>query len=85
MVARTMVPNTVADHFDITTQTISTSLRVLTHCEMVTLEHQGREIYYLLQIDKMKQLDTWLEQFRHIWENRFDQLDQLLLTIKKNR
>jgi len=33
----------------------------------------------------MKELDHWLEQFRKIWESRFKQLDQVLLTIKKNK
>jgi hypothetical protein len=33
----------------------------------------------------MKEIDKWLEQYRKIWENRFDQLDQVLSTIKKAR
>jgi hypothetical protein len=51
----------------------------------VKKEHQGREIYYQLEIGKMKEIDQWLEQFRKIWEGRFQQLDQLLLTIKKKK
>jgi hypothetical protein len=46
---------------------------------------RGREIYYHLNIDKMKEIDKWLEQFRKIWESRFKQLDEVLLTIKKNK
>ncbi|HEY4288507.1 MAG TPA: metalloregulator ArsR/SmtB family transcription factor [Puia sp.] len=80
-----MTPNAIADHFDTTRQAISKHLRVLTECELVKQEHQGREIYYQLEIDKMKEIDKWLEQFRQIWENRFMQLDQLLLTIKKKK
>ena len=48
-------------------------------------EQKGREIYYSLEIDKMKEIDKWLEQFRKIWETRFNQLDNLLSTIKKNK
>ena len=33
----------------------------------------------------MKEIDKWLEQFRKIWENRFNQLDKLLITIKKQK
>jgi len=51
----------------------------------VTQNHQGREIYYFLQIDKMKEIDHWLEQFRKIWESRFDQLDTLLATLKSQQ
>lgn len=78
-----MTPNTLAAHFDTTRQAVSKHLRILTECEMVKQEHQGREIYYQLEIDKMKEIDKWLEQFRKIWEDRFNQLDHLLLTIKQ--
>jgi len=80
-----MTPNAIADHFDVTRQAISKHLRILTECELVKQEYQGREIYYQLEIDKMKEIDKWLEQFRKIWESRFRQLDQLLSTIKKKK
>jgi len=80
-----MTPNAIAEHFDTTRQAVSKHLRILTECELIKQEHQGREIYYSLEIDKMKEIDKWLEQFRKIWETRFNQLDNLLSTIKKNR
>jgi DNA-binding transcriptional ArsR family regulator len=80
-----MTPNAIASHFDTTRQTISKHLRILTECEVVKQEHQGREIYYQLEIDKMKEIDKWLEQFKKIWESRFQQLDQLLSTIKRKK
>lgn len=78
-----MTPNAIAQHFDTTRQAISKHLKILTECELVKQGHQGREIYYQLEIDKMKEIDKWLEQFRELWETRFLQLDELLLTIKK--
>ncbi len=80
-----MTPNAIAEHFDTTRQAVSKHLRILTECELLKQEHQGREIFYQLEIDKMKEIDKWLEQFRKIWENRFQQLDQLLATIKKQK
>ena len=80
-----MTPNAIAEHFDTTRQAVSKHLRILTECELLKQEHQGREIYYSLEIDKMKEIDKWLEQFRKIWETQFNQLDHLLSTIKKNR
>lgn len=80
-----MTPSALAEHFDSTQQGISKHLKILTECQLVRKEHQGREIYYQLEIDKMKEVDKWLEQFRKIWESRFDQLDQLLSTIKKRK
>jgi DNA-binding transcriptional ArsR family regulator len=80
-----MTPNAIAEHFDTTRQAISKHLRILTECELLKQEQRGREIYYQLEIDKMKEIDKWLEQFRKIWESRFIQLDQLLATIKKKK
>ena len=80
-----MTPNAIADNFNTTRQAVSKHLRILTECEIVKQEQKGREIYYSLEIDKMKEIDKWIEQFRKIWENRFNQLDNLLSTIKKNK
>ena len=77
-----MTPNAIAEHFDTTRQAVSKHLRILTECELVKQEQQGREIYYSLEIDKMKEIDQWLEQYRKIWETRFSQLDKLLATKK---
>lgn len=78
-----MTPNTIAENFNSTRQAVSKHLRILTECELVKQEQKGREIYYSLEIDKMKEIDQWIEQFRKIWETRFNQLDHLLSTIKK--
>jgi DNA-binding transcriptional ArsR family regulator len=80
-----MTPNALAEHFDTTRQAVSKHLRILTECELVKQEHQGREIYYQLEIEKMKEIDKWLEQYRKIWETRFSQLDDVLATIKKQK
>lgn len=80
-----MTPNAIADNFNTTRQAVSKHLRILTECELVKQVQKGREIYYSLEIDKMKEIDKWLEQYRQIWETRFNQLDNLLSAIKKNK
>ena len=80
-----MTPNAIAEHFDTTRQAVSKHLRILTECELVKQEQSGREIYYLLDANKMKEIDKWLAQFRKIWENRFNELDKVLATIKNKR
>ncbi|ANE50825.1 ArsR/SmtB family transcription factor [Flavisolibacter tropicus] len=80
-----MTPNAIAEHFDTTRQAVSKHLRVLTECDLVKQEYQGREIYYSLQIEKMKEIDKWLSQFRKIWEKRFNQLDTVLKTLKTHK
>ena len=80
-----MTPNALAENFHTSRQAISKHLRILTECELVKQEQQGREIYYSLEIEKMKDIDKWLVQFRKIWEIRFNRLDKILLTIKKQK
>ena len=80
-----MTPNAIADNFNTTRQSVSKHLRILTECKLVKQEQQGREIYYSLQIEKMKEIDKWIEQFRKIWETRFNQLDTVLATLKKQK
>jgi DNA-binding transcriptional ArsR family regulator len=82
---QSMTPNAIAEHFDTTRQSISKHLRILTECELLSRQQQGREIYYQLQIEKMKEIDKWLSQFRKIWETRFNQLDNVLSTIKNTK
>lgn len=80
-----MTPNALAAKFDTTRQAVSKHLRILTECELVKQDQQGREIFYSLQIEKMKEIDQWLEQYRKIWEARFEQLEEMLEAMKKQK
>lgn len=80
-----MNPNALAEHFDTSRQAVSKHIKILTECELVRQELSGREIYYHLNPVKMKEIDQWLERFRTLWEDRFNQLDEVLLTIKTNK
>lgn len=80
-----MTPNAIAEHFDTSRQAVSKHLKILSECDLISQEQIGREIYYKLEVNKMKDIDNWLEQFRKIWETKFSQLDDLLATIKKQK
>ena len=64
-----MTPNALAAQFETSRQAISKHLRILAECELIKQEQKGREIYYVLEIEKMKEIDEWLEQYRKIWGN----------------
>lgn len=83
--AQAMTPNALAEHFDTSRQAVSKHLRILTECQLVKQEQTGREIFYQLNGTKMKEIDKWLEQFKKLWEKRFDQLDNVLLTMSADR
>lgn len=76
-----MTPNALAAHFESSRQAVSKHIKVLTECEVVVQKQSGREIYYHFNPKKMKEIDLWLERFRKLWEDRFDQLDDLLKDI----
>ena len=83
--AHAMTPNAIAEHFDITRQSISKHLRILSECDLLDPKQEGREIFYELKIDKMKEIDIWLDQFRKLMEERFLELDKLLYTVKNKK
>lgn len=80
-----MTPNAIAENFNTSRQSVSKHLRILVECELVKQEQQGREIYYSLEIEKMKEIDKWIKQFREIWETKFNQLDEVLITLKNQK
>ncbi|MNL22905.1 Transcriptional repressor SdpR [compost metagenome] len=80
-----MTPNAIAENFNTTRQSVSKHLRILTECDLIKQEQRGREIYYSLEIEKMKEVDKWIKQFRDIWETKFNQLDELLVTLKNQK
>ncbi len=80
-----LTPNAIANHFDSSRQAVSKHLRILTECEILTQEQQGREIHYHLNADKMKDVEKWLEQFKALMAKRFDQLDTVLEQLKSKR
>lgn len=80
-----MTPNALAEHFESSRQAVSKHIKILTECELLEQQHHGREIYYHFNSKKMKDIDVWLEQFRQIWETRFNQLDQVLNQIEAKK
>ena len=83
--AQSMTAGAIAANFDTARPTVSKHLQILTECELVMQEQNGREIYYSLEVEKMKEIDKWLNQSREIWETRFNQLDEVLSTIKEQK
>ena len=80
-----MTPNALADRFDSSRQAISKHIKVLAECQLLRQELSGREIYYHFNSKKLKQVDKWLDQFRALWDARFDQLDELLKNTKNKK
>lgn len=77
-----MTPSAIAENFDATRQTISKHIQILTECNILEQEQNGREIYYQLNPDGMKEIADFIEPFRKFWDNRFNKLE---LVMKKHQ
>lgn len=82
---KALTPNAMAEKFDMSRQAVSKHIKVLHECGLIKPEHSGREIYYHFNAKKMQEFDHWLGQFRQNWETQFNQLDQLLTTLKEQK
>ena len=80
--SQSMTAGAIASNFDTARPTVSKHLQILTECELLKQEQNGREISYHINAKKMKEVDKWLEQFRSLWEKRFDKLDNVLKQLK---
>jgi DNA-binding transcriptional ArsR family regulator len=80
-----LTPNAIAGHFGSSRQAVSKHLQILTECDIVTQQQQGREIHYHLNAGKMEEIEKWLQQFRQLMTKRFDQLDKVLEQLKSQK
>ena len=85
LAANAMTPNALAEEFHTSRQAVSKHIQILTECDLVRQEQKGREIYYHINAGQMKEIDKWVEQFKKIWETRFNQLDSVLAKMKKQK
>ncbi|MEJ1239520.1 metalloregulator ArsR/SmtB family transcription factor [Chryseolinea sp. T2] len=85
LAVQAMTPNAIAEHFNSSRQAISKHIQVLSECALVSQEHQGREIYYHLNADKMREIEKWIEEFRKLLAKRFEQLDDVLAQLKTKK
>ncbi len=79
---QTLTPNVIADSFDVSRQAISKHIKILIECGIIIIKQQGRERHCYIQPKILDEVDDWLADFRKVWDNRFDRLDDLLIKMK---
>lgn len=82
---RSLTPNSVAESFDVSRQAISKHIKILTECGLIVINQQGRERYCYIQPEKLSEVSDWLDNFRKLWEHRFDKLDKVLAKMKQTK
>ncbi|MBV4355520.1 metalloregulator ArsR/SmtB family transcription factor [Pinibacter aurantiacus] len=79
---QSMTAGAIAANFDTARPTVSKHLAILTECELLRQEQNGREIHYHINVQKMKEVDDFIEPFRKMWDERFDKLEEIMKAYK---
>lgn len=63
---------------------VSKHLKVLKAAKLVDVEPRGQQRFYALQPATLRELHSWLERYRQLWDARFDAMDEVIdeLTAK---
>jgi DNA-binding transcriptional ArsR family regulator len=83
--SQSMTAGAIAANFDTARPTVSKHLRILTECELLEQEKTGREIYYHLNPQKIKEIADFIEPFRKLWDNRFNELETIMRKYKSKK
>jgi len=61
---------------------VSKHLKVLSEADIVEVQPQANRRIYMLRREPFQELETWLQSFHRLWEERFDRLDDYLLEMQ---
>ena len=77
--------NELAEPFNMSLPAISKHIRVLERAGLIT---QGQKAQYrpcTIDVAPLKEVSKWTEQYRHIWEERFDRMDDYINQLNSSR
>jgi DNA-binding transcriptional ArsR family regulator len=83
--AQSMTAGAIASNFDTARPTVSKHLQILTECELLKQEQNGREIIYHLNPNKMKEIADFIEPFRQMWDDRFNKLESVMKAYQSKK
>ena len=83
--SQSMTAGAIASNFDTARPTVSKHLSILTECELLKQEQNGREIYYFITAKKMKEGADCIEPFRDMWDDRFNKLEEIMKNYKPEK
>jgi DNA-binding transcriptional ArsR family regulator len=82
---QSLTAGAIASNFDTARPTVSKHLQILTECELLEQEQNGREIYYHINATRMKEVADFLEPFRQLWDDRFNKLESIMKNYKQKK
>lgn len=78
LASQSLTAGAIASNFNSARPTVSKHLQILTECELLAQEQQGREIYYHFNPKKMKEIADFIEPFQQMWDDKFNKLESVM-------
>ena len=72
----------LAEPFDMSLPAVSKHLKVLEHAGLITRSRTAQWRPCKLEPEALKDVDLWLEEYRKLWNERFDRLDDYLKKLQ---
>jgi DNA-binding transcriptional ArsR family regulator len=70
--------NDIGDRLRLNQPQVSKHLRVLKEAGLVDVQPLAQQRLYELRAQPLRRMHDWLERYRRVWEERFEQLDELV-------
>lgn len=74
--------NELVDILGLAQPHVSRHLRVLREVGAVDVRDEGRQRVYRLNPEALKPIHDWVASYQHLWEERFDLLEDVLEDLK---
>lgn len=75
--------NDLAAPFDLTLPAISKHIKVLEHAGLITRGRRAQFRPCSIEPTAMARVADWAEQYRHIWDDRFDRMDDYVRKLQR--
>ena len=72
----------LAEPFDISMPAVSRHLKVLEHAGLIARSREAQWRPCRIEPQALKTVDEWLEEYRRLWEQRLDRLEDYLRALQ---
>ena len=74
--------NELAEPFDMTLQAVSKHLKMLERGGLITRSRQAQSRPCRIEPTALQSVNAWLKEYRRLWDERLDQLDDYLKQLQ---
>lgn len=84
LVAGDATVNELSEPFDVSLPAISRHLKVLERAGLIKRKQDAQFRPCTINVEPLKEIASWTDQYRRIWDARFDQMETYMNNIKDN-